>query len=506
MIALVLLLASTAICSNVVSSAKTTPAPDLSQQCLSCQAQVELYNIVFSNQTSIDAVTKELKVKCLKNKDSVKEKLVCDKLVDAVVKIPPAIFAGMADLAWPLPLGLCAFIRECSVNCCGSDSPPEQIHLSLVNSTTTQSTMAVSWVTLTDEGSVVQYGKSADDLSLLAAGSTLTYTSSGWVGTVHRAIMVQLEEAKTYFYRVGDGKSSWSDVYSFKTFDPASTANFAVIADMAYDTFSDNTVKALTQLVDEGKINAVIHSGDISYADGFDRHFDDFMNKIQPIAARVPYMITPGNHEIYANFKALKTRFFMPRGVEGADDGMYYVWNYGNVNFLAMNSESAIDLPNFDKDELEFFSNVIAADGLNNVKSLKDSFLVSHFHRPMYCSQHNDECEWKADRLKKQTEDFLYASGVELVLTGHVHCYERTTPVYKNSADASGPVHIMQGSSGNREGNNGFPEDVQAWSAARSSNYGYGILSVSADGASMRFGFYDAASMALLDSVDIQKR
>ena len=47
------------------------------------------------------------------------------------------------------------------------------------------------------------------------------------------------------------------------------------------------------------QIDAVIHSGDVSYADGFMQHWDTFFNKIEPIASRVPYMVTPGNHEFW---------------------------------------------------------------------------------------------------------------------------------------------------------------------------------------------------------------
>ena len=61
---------------------------------------------------------------------------------------------------------------------------------------------------------------------------------------------------------------------------------------MAYDVNSDYTVSSLTALVDQGLVDVVIHSGDISYADGYMPHFDDFMNKVQPIATRVPYMVT----------------------------------------------------------------------------------------------------------------------------------------------------------------------------------------------------------------------
>ena len=38
----------------------------------------------------------------------------------------------------------------------------------------------------------------------------------------------------------------------------------AVIADMAYDNISDDTVKHLIDLTKAGQLDAVVHSGDIS--------------------------------------------------------------------------------------------------------------------------------------------------------------------------------------------------------------------------------------------------
>jgi hypothetical protein len=56
------------------------------------------------------------------------------------------------------------------------------------------------------------------------------------------------------------------------------------------------------------------------------------MNKVQDIAARVPYMVAVGNHEFGWNFAAYKARFYMP-GSEGLDpqtvsshDNMFYPW------------------------------------------------------------------------------------------------------------------------------------------------------------------------------------
>lgn len=49
------------------------------------------------------------------------------------------------------------------------------------------------------------------------------------------------------------------------------------------------------------------------------------------------------------------------------------------------------------------------------------------------------------------TEPLLYEVGVDVVLTGHVHAYERTWPVYNWTLDDCGPVHITLGNGGNIE-------------------------------------------------------
>ena len=57
-----------------------------------------------------------------------------------------------------------------------------------------------------------------------------------------------------------------------------------------------------------GTIDAVLHVGDFAYdlRDDNARFGDAFMNQIQPIAAYVPYMVCPGNHEDAYNFSNYK--------------------------------------------------------------------------------------------------------------------------------------------------------------------------------------------------------
>lgn len=273
------------------------PAPDTSEDCMACQSYIDELQLKWTDETTVDELLDELKHKC-KDQYNFKKKDLCEKVAEVLVQIPPGIFAGIDSLAWPVSLGLCASTHHCTTNCCVENAKPEQIHLSLPSMDL--SLMGVSWVTLTGEQSAVRYSTDPENLAGVATneGTVLTYTNAGWVGVIHRAVMSDLQPATRYYYQVGadDGGSGWSDIHSFVTYTPGKELNFAVIADMAYDENSDDTVSSLTRLVDAGLLDVVIHSGDISYADGYMPHFDDFLNKIQPIASRIPYQVSPGNH------------------------------------------------------------------------------------------------------------------------------------------------------------------------------------------------------------------
>jgi hypothetical protein len=234
-------------------------------------------------------------------------------------------------------------------------------------------------------------------------------------------------------------------------------------------------------------------------------------------------MVVPGNHEFWYNFTSYKHRFDMP-GVSspgGSGDSMYYSWSLGPVFFLACNSETAIDTGDFSKKQQAWMESTLAA-----VDRSKFPFLVVYHHRPMYCS--NCQTQQYAAILRAQAEAMYLRHGVDMVLTGHVHDYERTFPMYNwtvvstSYADPAAPVYVVQGASGNREGNDhNWPSNMPAWSAAHSSAIGFatmlalnisyslsnrfGLMSISRS--SLFFQFYqaDPVNPILLDKFTITK-
>lgn len=440
---------------------------------------------------------------------------------EVFVQIPPALFDGMDSLAWPMPVAPCALVAQCHVNCCAPNDPPEQVHLSLASKDHT--VMGVSWTSLDQKASVVQYGLSADSLTNEKTGEFRVFTAetkydyynatSAWVGTLHTARMTDLQPGRTYYYRVGDGANLWSEILQFTAISPLKKSlSYAILGDMDFDVASDATVASLQRLVDAGKIDAVIHSGDISYADGYEPHFDAFFNKLQPIASRVPYMAVAGNHEFWFNFTSFKNRFYMPGVIDegGSGDSLYYSWDLGHAHFLSCQSETPLDTANFNKEQVEWMFK-----DLKTVNRKVTPWVIANFHRPMYCNDGDTTCKRQAGVLKTEAERIFYENEVNAVLTGHVHSYERTYPVYKDEKMAdnyvmepyTAPVHFLQGASGNREGNKGgYPADLPEWTATALTNVGYAVMTVSAD--TLDWSFYEATLDGpdpLLDHVTLTK-
>lgn len=462
------------------------PLPDLEKSCIECTALLKGLDVVFGNSTKVEEMVEKVNEKCGSHN-------VCKKLADALIKIPASIFAGLDKEGWP-DWGLCSFVGECKSNCCNPLSSPEQVHLSLAAD---PHSMAVSWVTLEGDASVVEFGTDPHKLTSKAEGTTLTYSHGGWVGVIHRATMTSLEEDKVYYYRVGDGEKKWSETFHFKTIPTAPTRSlvYAIVADMGAESFSDDTIRSLTSLADEGKIDVVVHTGDIGYADGYQRRWDDMMNKIQPIASRVPYMVAPGNHEFGWAFAAYKARFFMPTPSSEMD----YSWKAGKVSFVSLSSETAIDTPNISKETVAF-----AEKALATIDRAATPWVVVNFHRPLYCTEEAGRCDKDASKLRNQIEDTLSKTKVDFCVSGHVHAYQRSEPVYQSKVSLGAPVYLMQGASGNHEGNKGpYSPDQPDWIANSQNDVGYGLLTV--DGTTAEWQFIRSSDGTILDKITYSK-
>ena len=98
-------------------------------------------------------------------------------------------------------------------------------------------------------------------------------------------------------------------------------------------------------------------------------------------------------------------------------------------------------------------------------------WLFAMMHGPWYNSNSHHHNENNTVAMRGDMEDLFHQYDVNAVLSGHVHAYERTHPVYRNqtvgSSVASAPVYFNIGDGGNREGHNTDYLQLPDWTAFR---------------------------------------
>jgi uncharacterized protein (TIGR03437 family) len=137
--------------------------------------------------------------------------------------------------------------------------------------------------------------------------------------------------------------------------------------------------------------------------------------------------------------------FTLPRQAEagglasGTED--YYSFNYGNIHFVCLDSMTSEVSP--DSTMLKWLKNDLAA----NTKQ----WLIAYWHHPPYSKgSHDSDLEYVEISMREHVLPILESYGVDLVLTGHSHSYERSFLLdghYGKSETFSGQ-HKKNGGSG----------------------------------------------------------
>ena len=169
--------------------------------------------------------------------------------------------------------------------------------------------------------------------------------------------------------------------------------------------------------------NLVLALGDYSYADTGNCWFDI----ISPI--RSITKINIGNHEVVS--AALLDSYLNNFKLSS----QYYSYTIGNVHILTMSTEDAFEAGsqqyNFVVNDLE------SASANSHIK-----WIIVNLHSPLYASPNTcGDSACAGDKTLRDVYHPLFDRyGVDLVLEGHVHDYQRSYPIWYNSKDASSPL------------------------------------------------------------------
>jgi len=401
------------------------------------------------------------------------------------------------------------------------------------------SEMLVSFFTPTLERTFVRFGTSPSSLTQVALGSSSEWRAGH--GFTHTAVLSGLVHSTRYFFRVAND----TRVYDFVTRDAAQTrVRVGVVGDMGIEN-SANTIARISKRASSRQFDFMLHIGDVSYADDhflwFQKTWFAWFAMMNATLGSLPYMTLPGNHEhgtfdpfIYRdanNFQVYNHYFNMPKPAAELNNGsMFYSFNYGPVHFVQISTETSYPNAPWDikafGDQMAWLAADLQAANAPAARQAQPWIVVSG-HRPIYSSSEGYSLNGapidspipfvphNSLTLQKTFEKLFQTFGVDLVLAGHVHSYERLYPTFHNQptqttyASPAAPTYVVVGNAGSVEGlsdtdTKGWISPQPAWSAVRIGVYGYGVLDV--NGAhSLTWSMHNATDDAVLDTFTITK-
>jgi hypothetical protein len=247
----------------------------------------------------------------------------------------------------------------------------------------------------------------------------------------------------TYYYGVGHRGFDPTDLTDLGRIDSFTTApsRRRVAEPFTFTAFGDQGVSPHS-LSTDGMVAAQrpafhLHAGDLCYADAsgkglksdlYDpRTWDQFLAQTEPIAASIPWMACVGNHDMEAvyshdGYGGQRARWDFPDN--GPDQGVgVYSFIYGNVGVVALDTNDIV----FENDVNRGYTGGGQTRWLDRrLEHLREQpdvdFVVVFFH---HCAYSTTGAHASDGAVRNLWVPLFDKYGVDLVLNGHNHVYER---------------------------------------------------------------------------------
>jgi calcineurin-like phosphoesterase family protein/purple acid phosphatase-like protein/fibronectin type III domain protein len=290
----------------------------------------------------------------------------------------------------------------------------------------THNAMTVRWRTDADTDSQLRFGNTPGVLTGTVTDGALT--------TEHELRLTGLSPDTKYFYQVGtttvglSGNDAATYFYTNPTPGTVRSYRFWVIGDAgtgniqqinvrnAFDTFNSST-----------RIGGWLMLGDNAYENGTAAEYQTNVYNIYPTIFRnVVLRPALGNHDTaQATNPPASLPYFqmftLPNNAEagGFPSGTekYYSFDYGNIHFVELDSMAS------SRSSTGAMANWLRSDLAQNTKR----WTVAYWHHAPYSfGTHNSDTEIELAEMRANLNPILENGGVDLVLSGHSHSYERS--------------------------------------------------------------------------------
>ena len=290
----------------------------------------------------------------------------------------------------------------------------------------TPNSITVKWRTNTATDSRVRYGSDFVNLT--------SFTDNNTVTTEHEVKLTGLLANTRYYYSVGTttGVVAGGDANHYFYTSPQSgvavPTRIWVLGDSGTANANAAAVRnAYQNLTGSTYTDMWLMLGDNAYTNGTDTEYQAAVFDMYPTMLRTsPLWPTLGNHDGVSADSATQTGpyyqiFKLPTQAEagGLASGTeaYYSFDYGNIHFICLESHETNRAVN----------GTMMTWLQNDVNSTNKDWIIAFWHHPPYSKgSHNSDTDPILTEMRTNALPILEQAGVDLVLTGHSHSYERS--------------------------------------------------------------------------------
>lgn len=339
----------------------------------------------------------------------------------------------------------------------------------------TSSSMVIKWRTDNASDSRVSYGTTQGSLTVNVDSSTQT--------TEHTVKITGLDPFTQYYYSIGTTTTVLagpSANHRFKTSTAPGTnqpTRIWAIGDFGKGSQKEADVRdSYVNYLGNGHNDVWLWLGDNAYDNGTDQEYQDKVFHDQygynSLFTYMPFMPCPGNHDYGSiapppgtiNPQNHTGAYFdiidVPKNGEagGVPSGteLYYSFDYNNVHFISLNSELGSLTPAWDyigawSGDVENLpmGSWLRQDLAANTKE----WTIAYWHQCPYSKgSHDTDDAWEfyIKAMRENITPILEEFGVDLVVCGHSHVYERSYLIEGHTGNSSsfGPSNLVNGGSG----------------------------------------------------------
>ena len=287
-----------------------------------------------------------------------------------------------------------------------------------------QTRAALMWETDTKGPSAVRYSRNGrPNMSIESHPETVSrQAAGGHEAFIHKVWIEDLDPGQVYHYHIA-GAGFSSNSYKFRTV-PSKTGEVTFVVYGDSRSHPEHHRKLVEQII-EIRPDFVIHTGDlVTSGRSYKQWGPQFFEPLKGLIETVPIYIAKGNHEGNGgNFE----RLLVPPG-EGND----FEFDYGPIHYFGGDNISR----GVDDDRL---LRDIARDAAASNARWK---FVSYHEPSLNFGGH--ESHWK----RREALPAFAKAGIDFVVTGHSHLYERFRPIAPPPAGGSYVTYITSGGGG----------------------------------------------------------